>query len=176
MAVNRRHPWYHLCQGKGSSRNKAVTCSAGSQHTPRCKADILHCPQSCRDSGTMLHRGGKKGSVQQKREAHTVGRAGSYSTEPSKVDKYKFTGRQTSPKFCCLQVKVTHCVLWHICCWPFGFCHALPPVFTMYIHTFQSPCLPLAQWSNSSSPTNIHWTNAVVQDSWLSQWHKFHWL
>lgn len=44
MAVNRRHPWYHLCQGKGSSRNKAVTCSAGSQHTPRCKAEsfIVH--------------------------------------------------------------------------------------------------------------------------------------
>lgn len=53
--------------------------------------------------------------MQQKREGHAVGRAGSYSTEPGKVDKYKFTGRQTSPKFCCLQVKGdTYFVLWHI--------------------------------------------------------------
>lgn len=58
----------------------------------------------------MLHGRGKKGAVQQKREAHALGRAGSYSTEPSKVDKYKFTGRQISPKFCCLQVKVIHSV------------------------------------------------------------------
>lgn len=84
-------------------------------------------------------------------------------------------GRQTSPKFCCLQSKVTHSVLTHFLLglWLLP----CPPSCFYDIHTHTSLTLRLAQWSNSSSSISIHWTNAVVQGSWLPlQWHKLHWL
>lgn len=177
MAVNRRHPQYHLLYGKGGSRNRAVTCSAGSQHIPRCKADIPHCPQSRRDSRTMLHRRGKKGSVQQKREGHAVGRAGCYSIEPSKVNKYKFTGRQTSPKFYSLQVKGdTFCVLWHI--FPGPLTSAMPSLLFLwhtYTHFTYSVCLL------TNDPILHHSSTSMGLMQWCKTlgYHyndKLHWL
>lgn len=89
-----------------------------------------------------MHRRGKKGSVQQKREGHAVGRAGRYSTEPSKGDKYKFSRKTNFTEVLLFTVKGdTFCVLWDIFSWAFDFCHAVPPVSMTYIHfTYSASC------------------------------------